>query len=166
METRILNSFASHQAASGGNYFQKLHIFDGNSHFKLQEAPRMHSGGTQEAPRRHPGGTQRHPGGSRRLQEAPGGSKGKKWYTSQLKSICSSKSIKKHRVCLTFLRFCIDFYKEFGRLLARLVARTVPRPSTKTARTPTDKSVWGIIGVSMRFTRNICKTNMLARTAC
>ena len=46
---------------------------------------------------------------------------------------------------LTFWRFCIDFYNEFASPLVRPAASADHRPSIKTARTPTDKSVWGTI---------------------
>ena len=42
----------------------------------------------------------------------------------------------------------IDFYSNLARVLGSPVAGQEHRPSTKTARTPTDKSVWGKIGIT------------------
>jgi hypothetical protein len=44
---------------------------------------------------------------------------------------------------IEFLTFCIDFYKEFVRLLGRTAASSLPRPSIKTARTPTAEDCLG-----------------------
>ena len=109
-----------------------------------KEAPRRHPRGTHEAPRRHPGGTQEAPRGTQGTQEPPRGLGSKKVNTSQLKC----KKMKKRQFHEAFLKVGVTKYRACQQNHGG--SRSPGPPQSfhpylrQAARTPTDKSVWGI----------------------